>query len=475
MAKTTPPIEIYRDFAKDYADRLVWIKDIKNFGLYDKEQGYYKIMQENELENIMNEYLYMKTSTSTSLGTIRSSYLSFLQFNAMKNVPSIVCPEAQYTDRYNYIAFNDKVMDLDDFSYHDHGHEKLVFHKIPFTTTELEAKPTRWLQFLDQCLVKQQNDDGSWTPDPELQSLLQEMFGYCLLNTIKAQKGFFIFGASRSGKGTIFKILYSMLGGSTFCSTDRLASLTDGKFAMTSLIGKKVNLAGEDESDRIEPDTFKSIVAGDPITAEYKFGARITFIPQAKLVISANKTLKFKYIDQAIEERLIPVPTYRSMKPEERDMNLDAKLHKELPGIVAWAIEGAKRLVANDFRFTKSSASQDAWHQIHTDVSNSIKFFNENFVVDTTRKMAISKSDIFQTYKTWCTINGYKNMSIENFWRELQNDTAIRSLGKLENCVYATLTVGSFVDTKMTTAKVFDEPNEFYRPTPVIEQTEISF
>lgn len=420
IVSQTQPIEIVKQFAEEHHGTLVWIDDIASFAMYDNKEDYYRIIPQDEMSNIMNEYIFLNTEKSASMSTIQNSYLAFLKFNCHKRIKTIFCEDIQIENRYNYICFKDKVLNLDTFQWEDLGHDKLVFHKVPFSYEEIEkAEAPRWMQFLDEVLVLEEDQ----TPDKELQKLLQQMFGYCLANTIKAQKAFFLFGASRAGKGVISQVLTTIMGGLEFVSFQKLGALTNGEFSLTSLIGKKANVAGEDESSQISADTFKAIVAGDIQSTNRKFQSYVSFSPRVKLIMSANKPLKFKYVDDAIRERLITIPFFKQIPEGERDLDLVIKLHKELPGILKWALDGLKDLVANDYKFIKPASSIKAMKAIEADVSNAVRFFTENYEVDEAKQSFVTRSDMYAKYKQWCFDTGHKGvMSDITFFKELNSN-----------------------------------------------------
>jgi putative DNA primase/helicase len=67
-----------------------------------------------------------------------------------------------------------------------------------------------------------------------------------------------------------------------------------------------------------------------------------TFTPQFKLVIAGNHKPDLRNVDEAMRRRLHLVPFDVTVPSDERDPDLPEKLKAELPGILAWAIEGCR-------------------------------------------------------------------------------------------------------------------------------------
>jgi putative DNA primase/helicase len=84
---------------------------------------------------------------------------------------------------------------------------------VPFEYEPTAPEPVRWLQFLNQL----------WPDDPESINALQEFFGYVLSGRTDLHKIMLLIGPTRSGKGTIARVLAALLGkgnvaGSTLAS-----------------------------------------------------------------------------------------------------------------------------------------------------------------------------------------------------------------------------------------------------------------
>src|SRR5262245_4817122 len=64
------------------------------------------------------------------------------------------------------------------------------------------------------------------------------------------------------------------------------------------------------------------------------------FRPQAKLFLATNHRPVVGGQDNAIWDRVVPIPFTVRITDEEVDPGLFQKLRRELPGILAWAVQG---------------------------------------------------------------------------------------------------------------------------------------
>jgi putative DNA primase/helicase len=93
--------------------------------------------------------------------------------------------------------------------------------------------PKEWLKFLA----------GLWPDDPDAISCLQEMFGYFLTPDTRQQKSFLLVGPKRSGKGTIARVLKSLLGNANVAGPTLSGIGTN--FGLAPLIGKTLAIISD--------------------------------------------------------------------------------------------------------------------------------------------------------------------------------------------------------------------------------------
>jgi D5 N terminal like len=104
---------------------------------------------------------------------------------------------------------------------------------VPFAYDATAPQPTRWLAFLDQL----------WPDDPEPIAALQEFFGYVLSGRTDLHKILLLIGPTRSGKGTIARVLSALLGKGNVAGPT-LASLGTN-FGLSPLLGKPLAVVSD--------------------------------------------------------------------------------------------------------------------------------------------------------------------------------------------------------------------------------------
>ena len=169
-------------------------------------------------------------------------------------------------------------------------------------------------------------------------------------------------------------------------------------------------------------DKFKALISGDYIHAERKFGAKFTFRPITKYIFACNKLPTFDGINYGIKRRLCIIPFNRVFKDFEQDKNLIDKLTVELPGIMDWAIKGAKKLTENNFVFTDAKLTRQSGIDFENETSSALMFFRDNYCVSETKEIFIDNMTLYREYTAWCQDNGKKPLSSQNFHSDIMHN-----------------------------------------------------
>jgi putative DNA primase/helicase len=316
------------------------------------------------------------------------------------------------------VTFSDgMVLNTDSFIVCEGAPYEYSFYGFQFPSTVLSnsAKPLLFEKFLDEVLIRK---DGS--RDEELKILIQEIFGYCLTNSTAAHKAFFFYGSGRNGKSVLLNILSKLID-PKYISNMTIQNLSKNNFALGNLIGKRVNIAGEEESNYIKSDLFKCLVAGDPITADRKHRDPIEFKPQVKFIFGTNEIPVFDSANTAIRERIMLIPFNKYITEEEQDRSLSKKLEHELDQIFVWALNGAKRLVHNGYKFTVPQSVKEMAEVFSEEQSSVLEFIKEECHITGDREDFVIPSVLYADYQEWCKDNGRMAKGSKKFRKDIMD------------------------------------------------------
>ena len=326
----------------------------------------------------------------------------------IKTFLPIICPDFNLLrPATNFINLTNGLLDLNTFELVPHDRQFASLVQLPFDYNP-DAECPKFHKFLNEI----------FRGDNELKLLTQEIMGYCLSPSTQAQKCFIFYSDGSSGKSVLCSILHRLAGGDANVSSVTLSNL-NAKFTRAQLYGKVVNISTENENSNFNSEALKSITSGDPIQIENKYEKPFTAKIIAKLVFAMNNLPKPSDRTFALYRRLCLVPFLTKFvdNPHEgtnelkRNPNIEAELLEELPGILAWCIEGLKRLVANNYQFTKSIEAEKLMLEFRKDTTPVYAFIDECISESQARMPErISTNELYSAYNRWLEVNGIRGL-----------------------------------------------------------------
>ena len=217
---------------------------------------------------------------------------------------------------------------------------------MPFAYDPQAPEPVHWFAFLKEL----------WPDDPDSIAALQEFFGYVISGRTDLHKIMLLIGPTRSGKGTIARVLAALIGqGNTVGPT--LASLGTN-FGLAPLLGKSLavisdaRLGGGNAHQVVE--RLLSISGEDKLTVDRKYREPWNGKLPVRFLILSNELPRFGDASGAIANRFVVLAMQKSFLGKE-DIGLTQRLLTELPGILLWALDGLDRITQQSFTVPKSS------------------------------------------------------------------------------------------------------------------------
>lgn len=264
--------------------------------------------------------------------------------------------------------------------------------------------PSRWLSFLSELL------------EEEDIPALQEYLGYCLLPVTRAQKMMMLIGRGGEGKSRIQCVMSAIFGDSM--NTTSIQKVETNRFSRADLEGKLLMI--DDDMDICglpKTNLIKSI-----ITCEGKMDT------EKKGIQSVQRRLYVRFLcfgngaltalhdrSDGFFRRQIILTT--KDRPEDRvdDPFLSEKLISEKEGIFLWMVEGLKRLMANDYRFSISRRALDNLASVSRDADNIRGFMESEGYFTFQEDGAARTRDLYEAYREWCDDNADQPLSMKSF------------------------------------------------------------
>ena len=287
-----------------------------------------------------------------------------------------------------------------------HIREDLITKLVPIDYSP-EATCPRWLQFLEQIT------DG----DDDLTRFLQKSVGYSLTASIREQCFFILHGTGANGKSTFVNVVSALLG--DYAIHTRSETLLIGRGDQIAndiarLDGARFVAAGEIElGRRLAEGLVKQMTGGDKLTGRFLYHEFFDFEPRFKLWLAVNHTPRVSGTDDAVWRRIRLVPFSVTIPEGRQDRDLEEKLKQELPGILAWAVEGCELWQTEGLKSPKAVAAATQAYRDDSDVIAA--FIHEK--CQTGRTCEISKADLYNAFVKWCLESGDDATSKREFGR----------------------------------------------------------
>ncbi len=269
---------------------------------------------------------------------------------------------------------------------------------------DLEAPPpVNWLTFLGarplggHSRVKLQ----IWPDDPESIAALQEWMGLQLLPDTSFQKVMAFIGPRRSGKGTIARIMRTLVGPPNVAGPTLSGLATH--FGLQPLIGKHTaiiddaHLSGRTDA-AIIVERLLSISGEGALTIDRKNQVAWTGRLPTRFTIISNELPRLSDAAGALPGRLIFLKFTQSFYGKE-DRGLTDLLATELPGILLWAIEGWERL-RDRGHFIQPTAGREMVEDMENLSSPVGAFLKDECRIAPGAE--VECGELFNAWKQWC-------------------------------------------------------------------------
>lgn len=321
--------------------------------------------------------------------------------------------EGELNPNKNLINLINGMFDTESFNLMPHSPDYYSTIQIPIAMIS-DAKCPRFIKFLEEVF------EG----DEERMNVTQEWAGYLLTTVTRAQKALLLVGEGENGKGVLIDTL-SLLIGQENISNIPLNELHKG-FSRVCLHNKTANISGENEMNGKSLNTqyFKAIVGEDTINAEEKNKPVFSFKPTSKLIITMNNLPDTRDTSHGYFRRLSILAFNATFAGQKRDNQLREKLKEELPGIFLWAMEGLKRLKANDYKFSPCKSMDDMLRKYQAEQKPMYEFFDDCIVPCDDASHRENNKLVYNSFKNWASANGigyYSKISSQKFWREFED------------------------------------------------------
>ncbi len=300
-------------------------------------------------------------------------------------------------------------LDLRTAEIRPHDPTDLMTKVVP-VAYDAEAACPQWLAFLGRIM------GGNAT----LIDYLKRAIGYALTGHTSEQCFFFLHGVGANGKTTFLEIL-RMIAGDYATQADFTTFIEkkgDGpRNDVARLFGARVVTSSEvGEGKRLNESLIKSLTGSEIVAARFLYAETFEFMPTFKLFLAANHKPIIRGTDEGIWRRVRMIPFAVQIPAAEQDKDLLAKLKTELPGILAWAIDGCQLWLEQGLGLPQEVRAAVANYRAESDTLGA---FIEEYCELGPALREPSKL-LYQAYQQWAREGGEYQMTQTAFGRRLE-------------------------------------------------------
>ena len=260
--------------------------------------------------------------------------------------------------------------------------------------------------------------------DQALINYVQEIVGLVAIGQVYLEALIIAYGSGRNGKSTFWNTIANVLG--TYTGHLSADALTTGvrrnvKPEMAEVKGKRLIISAElEEGKRLNTSIVKQLCSTDEIYAEKKYMKPFSFTPSHTIVLYTNYLPHVGGNDEGIWRRLIVIP-FKATIAKRNDIKNYAQYltEKAGPAVLQWIIEGAQRIIQQNYQLTTPAAVTKAVRAYHADNDWLGHFLNENCELDPSYEQ--KSGDLYQKYREYCQGIGEYTRSTTDFYTALKN------------------------------------------------------
>ena len=259
--------------------------------------------------------------------------------------------------------------------------------------------------------------------DADLIRYVQEIVGLAAIGKVYIEALVIAYGEGRNGKSTFWNTIARVLG--TYSGNMSADTLTVGckrnvKPELAEAKGKRMIIAAElEEGMRLNTSNVKQLCSTDEIYAEKKYKAPFSYVPTHTLVLYTNHLPRVGAIDQGTWRRLIVIPFNAKIEGKADIKNYADFLFKMAGGaVLQWIIEGAKRVIASDYKIAQPRVVQDAIQKYKENNDWLSHFLEDCCEIDPSYET--KSGEVYNTYRSYCNQMGEYARSTTDFYTAIE-------------------------------------------------------
>lgn len=366
--------------------------------------GVYKKISKKELNKNISEYIPIHLRTNSLLNNISELLMSEEIFS------------------YSILNGNRDILNLQNGLYNTRTGAFKAHYSQYISSIQLDVKYNincvnhgYWDNFLDTLTMG----------DNDLKNIIQEWYGLILSNYDAAEpkKVLILNGPGDTGKSKVISVLTTLLGDGNTKSI-QLQKLGD-RFELGNIYKMRLIHYGDLPSKIIDDNStaiMKVLTGGDIVSIELKGLDTFDIKYRGAMMYSCNGLpIIGGDLGKHVFERFLIIPCDNPIPKDKQNPKLMDQLLLDKEYIFQWSMEGLKRLINNNLKFTYSLRSEQAKNDYAVKSDSVRAFIKEYYDITENQKDRIKIRDLYICYEKYCSSNGKKTVSKDTFKDRMNN------------------------------------------------------
>lgn len=357
----------------------------------------------------------------------KSYYAFVMKYRNYKNIvntqnaakPMVAADISMFDAKENYLNTPEAAYDL----------EKGVAGMMPHRSSDLMTKITNASPSEKGKEIWENALDTFFCGNRELVEYVQETVGLAAIGKVYEEALIIAYGEGRNGKSTFWNAVSRVMG--TYAGAISADALTVGcrrnvKPEIAELKGKRLIIAAElEEGVRLSTSILKQLCSTDQIRGEKKFKDPFDFTPSHTVVLYTNHLPKVGASDDGTWRRLIVIPFHAKIEGSSDVKNYADYLYEHAaPSIMAWIIEGARKVIAGNHKPKKPAVVEKAIAE-YRGMNDWMGIFLEE-CCDVGDGLKQKAGEFYQEYRNFCQRTGEYPRHNSDFAAELDKRGFVR-------------------------------------------------
>jgi len=386
---------------------VIFDNNVNRFYGYRKKTGCWEVMHDQEIERALGDYAGDKIreimNENPDYADLRDELLVGVgSANAIIGMRRILKGEVArdaFARRQRFIHAANCIIDLEQrpFAIKEFSQSWYSRNRCGVEYVAGAECP----RFINELLAPQLGENDRF--------LLQLWVGQAILGVNATQSILLMMGEGGTGKGVIAKVVEQLIGRQNMHEL-RTKHLT-GRFEMGFYYDKTLLFGPDVDNEFMNNEgahSLKALTGGDQLTGEIKGKSMAHSLHGSfNVLLQSNSRLRLKMGgDQGAWRRRLLVLLFNKPGPVKRIVDFDKVLiREEGPGILNWAIEGARLLLANIDADGKFPLDEEQKARVESMIqeSDSVRSFIANYVKRSPLPTDVITSDaLFKAYTAFC-------------------------------------------------------------------------